>query len=46
MKWYGVHGQVDLGDWSHSVGFCLHGASQRDQDIYVMVNAYWEDLNF
>ena len=46
MKWYGVHGQVDLGDWSHTVAFCLHGASQMDQDIYVLINAYWEDLNF
>jgi glycogen operon protein len=46
VKWYGVHGQMDLGDWSHSMAFCLCGASQRDQDIYVMINAYWEDLNF
>ena len=46
VKWYGVHGQVDLGDWSHTIAFCLHGASQRDQDIYVMINAYWENLNF
>jgi isoamylase len=46
VKWYGVHGQVDLGDRSHSVAFCLHGTSQGDQDIYVMINAYWEDLNF
>jgi glycogen operon protein len=46
VKWYGVHGQVDLADWSHSIAFCLHGASQKDQDIYVMINAYWENLNF
>jgi isoamylase len=46
VNWYGVNGQVDLGDWSHSLAFCLHGASQEDRDIYVMINAYWEDLNF
>jgi isoamylase len=46
VSWYGVDGQVDLGDWSHTLAFCLHGASQRDCDIYVMINAYWENLNF
>jgi isoamylase len=46
VKWYGVNGQVDLADWSHSVSFCLYGASQEDRDIYVMINSYWEDLNF
>ena len=37
---------MDLGYLSHSLAFCLHGASQRDRDIYIMINAYWEDLNF
>jgi isoamylase len=46
VSWYGVDGQVDLGDWSHTLAFCLHGASQGDRDIYVMINAYWENLNF
>ena len=31
---------------SHSLAFCLHGASQNDDDIYVMINAYWEKLEF
>ena len=46
VSWYGVSGQVDLGYWSHSLAFCLRGASQQDRDIYVMINGYWEDLNF
>ena len=46
VSWYGVNGQVDLGYLSHSLAFCLHGSSQQDRDIYVMINAYWEDLNF
>jgi isoamylase len=46
VNWYGVNGQVDLGYLSHSLAFCLHGGSQRDRDIYVMINAYWDDLNF
>ena len=31
---------------SHSLAFCLHGTSQQDVDIYVMINAYWEGLPF
>lgn len=46
VSWYGVNGQVDLGYLSHSLAFCLHGSSQQDRDIYVMINAYWQDLNF
>src|SRR5271165_3547372 len=46
VNWYGVNGSVDLGNLSHSLAFCLHGVSQQDQDIYVMINAYWQDLNF
>jgi glycogen operon protein len=46
ISWYGTNGQVDLGYLSHSLAFCLHGASRQDRDIYVMINAYWEDLTF
>ena len=46
IKWYGVGKEVDYGDESHSLAFCLHGASQNDNDIYVMMNAYWQDLPF
>jgi len=46
VSWYGVNGQVDLNYWSHSLAFCLRGESQADRDIYVMINAYSEDLNF
>jgi isoamylase len=28
------------------LAFCLHGASQGDDDVYVMINAYWEELEF
>jgi glycogen operon protein len=46
VNWYGVSGPMDLGEWSHTIAFCLHGGSQGDRDIYVMINAYWEELNF
>jgi glycogen operon protein len=37
---------VDLSPDSRSLAFCLHGASQGDDDIYVMINAYWQPLQF
>jgi isoamylase len=46
VTWYGTGGKADLSQDSHSLAFCLHGASQDDDDIYVMINAYWEKLEF
>jgi len=46
VSWYGVGHTVDLSPDSRSLAFCLHGASQSDDDVYVMINAYWEDLPF
>jgi glycogen operon protein len=46
IRWYGVSSMPDLSYFSHTLAFCLHGASQHDDDLYVMINAYWGDLNF
>jgi isoamylase len=46
ISWYGTGPAVDLSPDSRSLAFCLHGASQDDVDIYVMINAYWEKLEF
>jgi glycogen operon protein len=46
ISWYGVGRTVDLSPDSRSLAFCLHGASQADDDIYVMINAYWKALQF
>jgi glycogen operon protein len=46
VHWYGVGPSVDLSFESHSLAYCLHGASMRDRDIYVMINAYHEPLTF
>jgi glycogen operon protein len=46
ISWYGVGRSVDLSTDSRSLAFCLHGASQGDDDIYVMINAYWQELQF
>jgi isoamylase len=46
VKWYGPDGDVDMRDISHTLAFCLHGASQNDADLYVMINAYWDSVQF
>jgi glycogen operon protein len=46
ISWYGVGPTVDLSPDSRSLAFCLHGASQDDDDIYVMINSYWGELEF
>ena len=46
VNWYGTGAKADLSYDSHTLAFCLHGASQDDDDIYVMINAYWEKLDF
>jgi glycogen operon protein len=46
VRWCGVGPNVDLSFDSHSVAFCLHGESQGDYDLYVMINAYHEPLDF
>jgi isoamylase len=46
IRWYGVGPSVDLSFESHSVAYCLHGASHDDCDLYVMINAYHEPLDF
>jgi len=46
VAWYGTGDRADLSADSRSLAFCLHSASQDDDDIYVMINAYWEELEF
>ncbi len=46
VRWYGVGPAVDMTQHSRSLAFYLDGASQQDVDLYVMINAYREDLSF
>ena len=46
VRWFGPWGPVDLGTESRSLALCLRGASQGDDDLYIMVNASREDLVF
>ncbi len=46
VQWHGMGREVDWSDTSHHLAYCLHGASQSDRDLYVMINAGREDLAF
>jgi len=46
VRWFGARGLVDLGPEGRSLAFSLHGASQSDDDLYVMINAGTDDLAF
>lgn len=46
VRWFGVQGEPDLSWESHSLAFFLDGASLGDSDLYVMINAWDQDLEF
>src|SRR5215469_2421782 len=46
VSWHATGPTVDLTPDSRSLAFCLAGASQADDDIYVMINAHWQELQF
>jgi glycogen operon protein len=46
VRWYGTGPTVDMGPGSRSLAYYLSGASQKDVDLYVMINASPGDLTF
>jgi glycogen operon protein len=46
VRWHGADGLADTSYDSHSLAFFLSGASENDDDIYVMINSYWQKLAF
>jgi glycogen operon protein len=46
VSWYGVTGAIDFSTSSHAVAYCLRGGSHQDDDLYVMINAFWQPLRF
>jgi glycogen operon protein len=46
VRWYGIGAAPDLSFESRSLAFCLRGAAREDDDLYVMINAYWDRLPF
>ncbi|MBN1933070.1 MAG: glycogen debranching protein GlgX [Anaerolineae bacterium] len=47
VHWHGVKlNQPDWSYYSHSIAMTLSGAPYDDDDIHIVFNAYWEDLEF
>jgi glycogen operon protein len=46
VRWHGTQRDVDMNPWSRTLAYCLRGRSAGDEDLYVMINAYWEPLDF
>ncbi|MDR2017972.1 MAG: isoamylase [Syntrophobacterales bacterium] len=46
VGWYGTNGKADISYDSRSLAFFLDGSSERDGDIYVMINADKKNLEF
>ncbi len=46
VRWYGARGQLHLADDLPVLAYALDGARVGDDDLYVMINAYWHDLTF
>jgi glycogen operon protein len=46
IAWYGAEHVVDMSSTSRMLAFCLRGASQSDNDLYVMINGSAQDVRF
>jgi isoamylase len=46
VQWFGARDQPDLSPASTTIAYCLRGASQRDVDLYVMINGGQETVAF
>jgi len=46
VSWHGADGPIDVGRESRCFAYSLRGASVGDDDLYVMINALWEDRAF
>jgi isoamylase len=46
VRWHGVGVMPDLSPYSRALAFHLRDRSADAGDIYVMINAYWQNLTF
>ncbi len=46
ITWFSSDGPVDFSTESRHLAYLLRGAKMNDQDLYVMINAHWEDGTF
>jgi glycogen operon protein len=46
VRWYGAAGMQRFGDAERAFAFFLDGTAEDDAHFYVMINAWWEALDF
>jgi glycogen operon protein len=46
VEWFGVGKDVDFSYTSHTLAYHLKGGKYQDTDLYVMINCYWQPLEF
>jgi isoamylase len=46
VRWYGTGTDVDMTHESRSLAFYLRGARFGEGDLYVMINSFWQPLQF
>ncbi|MFG0265042.1 MAG: glycogen debranching protein [Rhodopirellula sp. JB055] len=46
VRWYGTDHLVDMSPDSRQLAYCLHGHTQNDTDLYVMINAGADTVEF
>ncbi len=46
VRWHALSTDPDESYSSHTLAFLLRGGRFNDSDLYVMINCYWEDLDF
>jgi glycogen operon protein len=46
VQWFGPDGSVDLSESSRTLAFWLHGNSEQDDDLYVLINSSDQPVAF
>lgn len=46
VRWHGTGADIDMSFESRQLAFYLDGAAEDDADLYVMINAGWQDATF
>jgi isoamylase len=46
VHWYGVNGPVEFSSEARTLAYCLRGDAEYDNDLYVLINAHWQDVDF
>jgi isoamylase len=46
VHWYGAAGPVDFSPEARTLAYGLRGHALNDNDLYVLINAHWEDVPF